>query len=78
MGHSSIKVTLDLYGNLFPEMIAPVAAALDRLVQPAGPEDASRYAAIPGQWTDGAPAVIRRNSSIRATGATDSNPRLPA
>ena len=32
MGHSSITVTLDLYGHLYPEMAAPVAAALDRLV----------------------------------------------
>ena len=43
MGHSSITVTLDLYGHLYPEMIAPVAAALDCLIQPAGPDGESRY-----------------------------------
>ncbi len=43
MGHSSITVTLDLYGHLYPEMAAPIAAALDRLVHPDGPEGASRY-----------------------------------
>ena len=33
MGHASITVTLDQYGHLYPEMAAPVAAALDRIVR---------------------------------------------
>ena len=54
MGHSSITVTLDFYGHLYPEMIAPVAAALDRLVQPEGPEGASRYVQSLCNGTEGA------------------------
>ena len=33
MGHSSIRVTLDLYGHLFPDAFADVGPALDRLVE---------------------------------------------
>lgn len=32
MGHSSIKVTLDLYGHLYPDLIGPVTQALDELI----------------------------------------------
>ena len=32
MGHSSIKVTLDRYGHLYPDIIGPVTQALDELI----------------------------------------------
>lgn len=34
MGHSSIKVTLDLYGHLYPDIVGPVTQALDALISP--------------------------------------------
>ena len=60
MGHASITVTLDLFGHLYPEMAAPIAAALDRLVHPDGPEGASRYA-HPCAMRKGSAAVKRQN-----------------
>jgi len=33
MGHSSIRVSLDLYGHLFPDANRSVLAELDRLVE---------------------------------------------
>jgi integrase len=33
MGHSSIRVTLDLYGHLFPDANRSVLAQLDRLIE---------------------------------------------
>ncbi len=40
MGHSSIRVTLDLYGHLYPDANRCVLAELDRLVE-REPPDAS-------------------------------------
>ncbi len=40
MGHSSIRVSLDLYGHLFPDANRSVLAELDRLVE-REPPDAS-------------------------------------
>ena len=37
MGHSSIRVTLDLYGHLFPDANRGVQAALDAITTPATP-----------------------------------------
>src|SRR6266542_3600282 len=37
MGHSSIRVTLDLYGHLFPDANRSVLAELDRLTAPSTP-----------------------------------------
>jgi integrase len=33
LGHTSIKVTLNTYGHLFPDAFADVGPALDRLVE---------------------------------------------
>jgi integrase len=38
MGHSSIRVTLDLYGHLFPDANRSVLAELDRLIEREPPE----------------------------------------
>ncbi|MDQ3378708.1 MAG: site-specific integrase [Actinomycetota bacterium] len=38
MGHSSIRVTLDLYGHLLPDANRSVLAELDRLVEPVPPD----------------------------------------
>ena len=38
MGHSSIRVTLDLYGHLFPDANRSVLAELDRLIDREPPE----------------------------------------
>ncbi len=40
MGHSSIRVTLDLYGHLYPDANRSVLVELDRLVE-REPPDAS-------------------------------------
>ena len=37
MGHSSIRVTLDLYGHLFPDANRGVLDALDHLTAPSTP-----------------------------------------
>ena len=37
MGHSSIRVTLDLYGHLFPDANRGVLDALDELTAPSTP-----------------------------------------
>ena len=37
MGHSSIRVTLDLYGHLFPNVNRGVLDALDALTAPSTP-----------------------------------------
>jgi hypothetical protein len=37
MGHSSIRVTLDLYGHLFPDANRGVLDALDALTAPSTP-----------------------------------------
>ena len=41
MGHSSIRVTLDLYGHLFPDANRGVLAALDALTTPSTPHRAN-------------------------------------
>lgn len=38
MGHSSIRVTLDLYGHLYPDANRSVLAELDRLVERETPD----------------------------------------
>jgi integrase len=38
MGYSSIRVTLDLYGHLFPDANRSVLAELDRLVEREPPD----------------------------------------
>ncbi len=43
MGHSSIRVTLDLYGHLFPDANRGVLDALDKLVAPSTPHGKSRH-----------------------------------
>ena len=52
MGHSSVQVTLDRYGHLFPELDADIAEGLDKafraslVLRPGGlsdtPEDTTR------------------------------------
>jgi hypothetical protein len=41
MGHSSIRVTLDLYGHLFPDANRGVLDALDALTAPSTPHRAN-------------------------------------
>jgi hypothetical protein len=41
MGHSSIRVTLDLYGHLFPDANRGVLDALDALTTPSTPHRAN-------------------------------------
>src|SRR6185312_324037 len=36
MGHASIRVTLDLYGHLYPDANRTVLRELDRLIEPPG------------------------------------------
>jgi integrase len=38
MGHASIRVTLDLYGHLYPDANRTVLRELDRLIDPPGLE----------------------------------------
>ena len=38
MGHASIRVTLDLYGHLYPDANRSVLRELDRLIDPPGLE----------------------------------------
>jgi integrase len=38
MGHTSIRVTLDLYGHLYPDANRTVLRGLDRLVEPSALE----------------------------------------
>jgi hypothetical protein len=54
MGHSSIKVTLDLYGHLYPDIIESVTRALEGLVSsdsasrtPAAGQDGGKTARAP-------------------------------
>lgn len=42
MGHSSIRVTLDLYGHLFPDANRGVLDALDELTAPSTPHREKR------------------------------------
>lgn len=51
MGHASIRVTLDLYGHLYPDAFTPVGKELDRLVS-----DHSRERAVGDMW--GSPPAI--------------------
>ena len=41
MGHSSIRVTLDLYGHLFPDANRGVLESLDALTAPSTPHRAN-------------------------------------
>jgi integrase len=36
MGHASIRITLDLYGHLYPDVGEQVAERLERLTRPGG------------------------------------------
>ena len=47
MGHSSIRVTLDLYGHLFPDANRGVLDALDELTAPSTPHRQTRRRARP-------------------------------
>jgi integrase len=47
MGHSSIRVTLDLYGHLFPDANRGVLASLDALIAPSRPHRANVPNAAP-------------------------------
>jgi integrase len=40
MGHASIRITLDLYGHLYPDVGTEAALLLERLIRPAGGESA--------------------------------------
>jgi len=51
MGHSSIKVTFDLYGHLMPGTEAEAAALLDTYLD-ARIEDGERSARAAGKWQD--------------------------
>ena len=63
MGHSSIRVTLDLYGHLFPDANRGVLDALDALTTPSTPHRANAQKTTPG---------------LRERERRDSNPRPPA
>jgi hypothetical protein len=47
MGHSSIRVTLDLYGHLFPDANRGLLDALDALTTPSRPHRRKRSAKTP-------------------------------
>ena len=47
MGHSSIRVTLDLYGHLFPDANRGVLDALDQLTAPSTPHGNSSERGAP-------------------------------
>ena len=49
MGHSSIRVTLDLYGHLFPDANRGVLTALDDLTTPSTPHRKSDAHAGPNE-----------------------------
>ena len=54
MGHSSINVTLDRYGHLFPELDLEIAEAFDRELLAAGPR---RSPVVVQDTSDDAPEV---------------------
>jgi integrase len=45
LGHTSINVTLNTYGHLFPDAFADVGPALDRLVHAGHASDSAEKAA---------------------------------
>jgi hypothetical protein len=49
MGHSSIRVTLDLYGHLFPDANRGVLTALDDLITPSTPHRKSNPNGAPNE-----------------------------
>jgi hypothetical protein len=71
MGHSSIRVTLDLYGHLFPDTNRGVLDSLDALTTPSTPHRANApkiRASREGPCEQG----------LRRRERRDSNPRPPA
>jgi hypothetical protein len=71
MGHSSIRVTLDLYGHLFPDANRGVLHALDALTAPSTPHRAKSPTITPK-------AKVPRYQGPRRRERRDSNPRPPA
>ena len=68
MGHSSIRVTLDLYGHLFPDANRGVLDALDELTAPSTPHRAKARNATPkekvpvtGDFEDGSDGTRTRD-----------------
>jgi integrase len=48
MGHASIRITLDLYGHLYPDVGADTARALEQLIRPARGESAEEEPKMDG------------------------------
>jgi integrase len=68
MGHSSIRVTLDLYGHLFPDANRGVLASLDALIAPSRPHRAKTPKTTPkekvpasGDFEDGSDGTRTRD-----------------
>jgi hypothetical protein len=71
MGHSSILVTLDLYGHLFPNANRGVLDDLDALTAPSAPHRANTPKTTPKGKVAASRHFERRERR-------DSNPRPPA
>jgi integrase len=71
MGHSSIRVTLDLYGHLFPDANRGVLDALDALTAPSMPHRGNAPKITPNE-------KVPRERALRRRERRDSNPRPPA
>ena len=71
MGHSSIRVTLDLYGHLFPDANRGVLESLDAITAPSTPH---RAKATKQASKEKVPA----SGDFRERERRDSNPRPPA
>ncbi len=48
MGHASIRITLDLYGHLYPDVGADTARALEQLIRPGRRESAEEEPKMDG------------------------------
>ena len=77
MGHSSVQVTLDRYGHLFPELDAAIATGLDATLRTAlrvvdgGLEDTPRTQKTRGGHKVAAPRGISRAMPVRAETRSD-------
>ena len=71
MGHSSIRVTLDLYGHLFPDANRGVLDALDALTTPSTPHRKNAVKNTPKE-------KVPESRASKERERRDSNPRPPA
>jgi hypothetical protein len=78
MGHSSIKVTLDLYGHLYPDIVGPVTQALDALISPDSARSELSGRKRSGKWGGRCDATHHKRPANQIRERRDSNPRPPA